>query len=411
MQLTSIFSRIKLPMLLLFMITAVLFLGNFIPLYLKEISYSISLSLKNVLEFFLPLIIFSYLASCIMSFKKGVIVFISILLIIVFLSNFFGSLVSYGSFLLVFNKIGILSNTAISSTSDSLSPVWSFRLPKLISNDSALFLSLLLSISINFIRSFAEKYRINNLLIVTQFFEKLVNILKRIANIFLRRFFIPLVPLFILGYVISLQYSGSLNQIINSYLPVFLLVISIQALYLTLIFLVITKFNINLSFLYMRNTFPAALAGFGTMSSEAAMPLTLIAAEKNTNNPAIAHVLIPATLNIHMVGNSIAMPIMAISCLLTFDMPFPDFQSFVFFGLSFALAQFAVSAVPSGGIFIMIPLMEKFLGFTPEMISLITTLNILLDPPVTATSIFGNSALAIFLNNLFTKIKIVPEKS
>lgn len=407
----SFLSRIKLPLLLVLLITAVLFLGNYIPLNLKELFYSISLSLKSILEFFLPLIIFSYLSSCILSFKKGVIAFISILLIIVFLSNFLGSIVSYGSYLLVFNKINTLDHSSISSTSDTLSSLWTLGLPKLLSNDSALFLSLILSVSITFIRSFAQKYQINNLLILTSSFEKLINFLKRIASLFLTRFFIPLVPLFILGFIISLQHSGSLNKIISSYLPVFLLVISTQALYLGFLFLVITKFNINQSFTYIRNTLPAAIAGFSTMSSAAAMPLTLLAAEKNTNNPSIAQVLIPATVNIHMVGNSIAMPIMAISCLLTFDVPFPDFHSFIFFGLSFALAQFAVSAVPSGGIFIMIPLMEKFLGFSPEMISLITTLNILLDPPVTASSIFGNSALAIFLNNLFIKIKIAPVKS
>lgn len=411
MHFPSFLSRIKLPVSLLLIITAVLYLGSYIPLNLKEIFFSLSLSLKSILEFFLPLIIFSYLSSCILSFKKGVIAFISILLIIVFISNFLGTLFSYGSYLLVFNKINTLTHASISNNSDSLSSFWSFRLPKLLSNDAALFLSLILSIAVTFIRSIGEKYQINTLLIISSSFEKFINFLKRIASLFLTRFFIPLVPLFILGFIINLQHSGSLNKIISSYFPVFLLVISTQALYLVFIFLVITKFNINLSYTYIRNTLPAAIAGFSTMSSAAAMPLTLLAAEKNTNNPSIAHILIPATVNIHMVGNSIAMPIMAISCLLTFDVPFPDFQSIIFFGLSFALAQFAVSAVPSGGIFIMIPLMEKFLGFTPEMISLITTLNILLDPPVTATSIFGNSALAIFLNNLLAKLKIAPAKS
>jgi len=406
MHFPSILSRIKLPVLLLLIITGVLFLGNHIPLIIKQFCFSISLSLKMVLEFFLPLIIFSYLASCILSFKKGVLTFIFILLITVFISNFLGTLVSYGSYLFTFSTFAQTSIASSTSSSDLL-PLWSVPIPKLLSNDLALYLSLLLSFSISFVRGFAEKYNIHGLLNVTQGFEKFVNFLKQISSFFLTRIFIPLVPLFILGYIINLQHLGSLNKIITSYFPIFLLIISVQILYLLIIFSVITKFNLSYAYTYIRNTLSAALTGFSTMSSAAAMPLTLQAAERNTNNPNLARILIPATVNIHMVGNSIAMPIMAISCLLTFDLPFPDFQSFILFGLSFALAQFAVSAVPSGGIFIMIPLMEKFLGFTPDMISIITTLNILLDAPVTATSIFGNSALAIFLNKFFTKFKIV----
>ncbi|PWU05196.1 MAG: hypothetical protein C5B43_03745 [Verrucomicrobia bacterium] len=398
--------RIKLPVVLILIIAAILLFGNSIPLTLKEIFFSISLTLKSILLFFLPLIVFSYLSSCILSFKKGILTFISILLATVFISNFTGTLASYGSFLL-FDSLNTQISLPSGSLTNSLTPFWSFNIPVFISNDLALYVSLIASIAISFIRSFAEKQNNLALLKITQTFEKFVSYIKQFSSFFLTRIFIPLVPIFITGYMIELQHSGSLNQIVTSYLPICLLIVSLQIVYILLMFGFISKFNFNFSYTAIRNVLPAAITGFSTMSSIAAMPFTLQAAEKNTNNPNLARILIPSTVNIHMVGNSLAMPIMVFACLLTFNVPMPDFQNIILFGLSFAFAQFAASGVPGGTIFIMIPLMEKFLGLTPDMISIITTLNILLDAPVTAATIFGNSALAIFLNNLFTKLKIV----
>lgn len=398
--------RMKLPVKLVLIILGVIFFGQYLSLDIKQFCFAISLSLKAILEFFLPVIIFSYLSSCILSFKKGVLTFVIILLSTVYISNLIGTLVGYGSFLLVFDKISSTNNAAGSGLTEVLTPLWSLNLPKLLSNDWALYIGLLSGICFSFIRSFAQNHNKEYLLKIYNYFETFTHILQKASSFFLLRLFIPFIPLFILGFIINLQHTGILNNIATSYGPIFLFIVSVQTLYALFLFVVVAKFNFNLFYTYLRNTIPAIIAGFSTMSSIAAMPLTLLAAEKNTGNPTMARVLIPATVNIHMIGNTIGIPMMAISCLATFGVPLPDFQSYLLFGLSFALAQFAVTAVPGGGIFIMIPLMEKFLGFTPEMISIITTLNILLDAPVTASSIVGNSSLAIFLNKIFTKLKI-----
>lgn len=399
--------RLKLPIKLILLITGVLLFGNYLSLDVKQFCFAISLSLKVILEFLLPVIIFSYLSSCILSFKKGVLTFVVVLLSTVFISNFLGTLVGYGSSLLVLEKINTATNVGGGAeVSEVLTPMWSFSLPNLLSNDWALYLGLISGLGFSFLRSFAESQNVRSLLKISNGFEKFANYLKRASAFFLIRIFIPLVPFFILGFIINLQHAGTLGQIITSYAPIFLFTVSVQILYMLILFAIAAKFNFNLWFVYLRNTIPAVIAGFSTMSSAAAMPLTLLAAEKNTGNPNMARVLIPATVNIHMIGNAMTVPIMAMAFLLTFGVPFPSFESFIFFGLSFALAQFAVAAVPGGGILIMIPLMEKYLGFTPEMASVITALYVLFDAPLTATNIMGNSVYAIFLNKIFAKLKI-----
>lgn len=396
----------KLPIKLIFIIVGVLLFGNYISLGIKEFFYAISLSLKSILEFLLPFIIFAYLSSCILSFKKGVLTFVVVLLGTVFISNFIATLIGYGSCLVLLEKINTATNVGPSETCEVLVPTWTLSLKKIVSNDKALYAGLLSGLIFSFVRSIGISKNIPNMVKIAKKFEEFADILKKASAFFLIRIFIPLVPLFILGFVINLQHEGTLGQIITSYAPIFIFTVSVQILYGCFLFALAAKFNFNRWYTYIRNTVPAIIAGFSTMSSAAAMPLTLLGAERNTGNPNMARVLIPATVNIHMIGNALTIPIMAMAFLLTFGIPFPNFQTYVIFGMSFAISQFAVAAVPGGGILVMLPLLQQYMGFTPEMSSILTALYILFDAPLTACNIMGNSVLAIFLNNIFTKLKI-----
>ncbi|PWU05669.1 MAG: hypothetical protein C5B43_02935 [Verrucomicrobia bacterium] len=398
--------RMKLPVKLILIIVGVLFFGHYLSLDVKRFCFAISMSIKEVLEFVLPFIIFSYLSSCILSFKKGVLTFIVILLATVYISNFIAVQVGYGASLLVLEKINFATSADGKAVSEVLTPMWSWSFPKLLSNDWALYVGLISGLFFSFMRTFAQSQNIKFLEKLANGFERFTHYLKNASSFFLIRIFIPLVPFFILGYIISLQHAGTLGQIVTSYAPIFIFTVTVQALYGALLFLIVAHFKFNLWFEYIKNTIPAIIAGFSTMSSAAAMPLTLLAAEKNTGNPNMARVLIPATVNIHMIGNGLTITIMAMAFLLTFGMPFPDFPTVIFFGLSFALAQFAIAAVPGGGILVMLPLLQKYMHFTPEMTSIITALYVLFDAPLTATNIMGNSVYSIFLNKIFTKLKI-----
>lgn len=398
--------RLKLPIKLILIIVGVLLFGNYISLGIKEFTYAVSLSLKSILEFLLPFIIFSYLSSCILSFKKGVLTFVVVLLGTVFISNFIATLAGYGSSLLMLEKINTATNVTPSTTCEVLVPTWTLNLKKILSNDKALYAGLISGILFSFMRSIGTSRNIKSMVVASKKFEDFADMLKKASSLFLIRVFIPLVPLFILGFIINLQHEGTLGQIITSYAPIFIFTVSVQIIYTCFLFAVAAKFNFNKWYTYIRNVVPAVIAGFSTMSSAAAMPLTLLGAEKNTENPNMARILIPATVNIHMIGNAITISVMAMAFLLTFGMEFPSFQTYLFFGMSFAISQFAVAAVPGGGILVMLPLLHQYMGFTAEMASIVTALYILFDAPLTASNIMGNSVLAIFLNKVFAKLKI-----
>jgi Na+/H+-dicarboxylate symporter len=124
------------------------------------------------------------------------------------------------------------------------------------------------------------------------------------------------------------------------------------------------------------------------------MPLTIMGAENNAQNKDLARSVIPATVNIHLVGDCFAIPIFAYAVLKSFGMDEPSLLNYLIFSFYFVMAKFSVAAIPGGGIIVMLPILESYLGFSGEMMSLITALYILFDPVITSANVLGNGAFA-----------------
>lgn len=401
--------RMKLPVKLVLIITAVIFFGDYLSLHVKEACYAISLTIKTVLRFALPFVIFSYLSSCLLSFKKGVIAFIIILLGTVYVSNFIATQIGFGAGVFVSQYIHPTQSLSSNEIMKILVPTWEFDIDPILSNEMALALGLLGGLTFCILRNFAHSRNNKALLKISAGFEHFTEVLKKISTFFLMRLFIPVVPLFILGYVIKLQYEGALGQILSSYLPVFVFTGIVQFTYIILLFGIANMFHFNRWYIQVKNTIPSVITGLSTMSSAAAMPLTIQAAEQNTNNPTMARIIVPSTVNIHMIGNLIGNPILAAVLMASFGVTFPDLQTFIICGLGLALAQFAVAGVAGGGILVLLPLFEKYMGFNGEMISIITAVYMFFDIIISGSNVMGCGWLTVILNKIFTKLKIGSE--
>jgi Na+/H+-dicarboxylate symporter len=87
----------------------------------------------------------------------------------------------------------------------------------------------------------------------------------------------------------------------------------------------------------------------------------------------------------------------------------PSFFVYGVFALYFVLAKFSVAAIPGGGILVMLPILEKYLGFNAEMMSLITALYILFDPVITCANVMGNGAFSMILGNKYFLLKKITK--
>lgn len=380
------FVKQNLPIKLMLLILAVSIFGMHVPLEVKSFSLALSLSMKEILVFCLPVIIFSFLFSSFSKFSGNIVLFVAALLGVVCLSNFTSTMVGYGIALVWMPDF---SATVGQMGGKDLLPFWNFALPKYIPNEWALFSGFFAGI----IASVSKNEMLEN------WSEKL----KSISNLFLNKVFVPLVPLFILGFIFKMEYEGSLRMILKSYSSVLAVLILVYIVYLFLLYFISCGFNLYKTIRSIRNAFPAGLMGFSTMSSAAAMPLTFRAGEQNTGNEKLVRVVTPTTASIHLIGDSIGVPLIALTILLAFGYPFPGISEYLVFVLYFIMAKFAVSAVPGGGMVVMLPYIQKYLGFNDPMLALIMAIYLLFDPIFTSVNVMGNNAFLILFNRLIGK--------
>ena len=380
------FKKMRFPFVLFLILIIPLFVGPYIPFQVKGILYSISLSMKAILLLILPFVIFSFLFSSLLNLKSGVIKFIVTLVTMIFVSNFFAIFTGFtvGSLILPILSIPAHHPADIERT---LLPLWELDLPLLIPNKTALITGFLLGIFFSFKR---------NLLA-----EKVAKKLNIAANFFLKNIFTPLLPLFILGFVFKLEQDQLLGKALRIYGPVFFIVVGTQISYMLLLYLSVAKFSFKQFLIYIKNVLPATITGFCTVSSAAAMPVLILCTEKNLPDPTVAEIVVPATINTHTLGSALGFTILSLTTLLTFGHELPAVSEFFRFAIFYALAKFAVAAVPGGVVLVAAPLLETYLNFSSEMIGLITAIYMMFDPFGSATNVTGNGFFAIAFSKIY----------
>jgi Na+/H+-dicarboxylate symporter len=361
---------------------------NYLPLTLKQVFLALSLSLKEVLMLMIPFIIFSSVYNAFSKIRGNALYFIFLLLGCIILSNFFSVTIAgiFSYFLIFTNESGIHAPRDIME----LQPLWQFTIPRLIPNNIVLVLSLLLA-CIN--KPFINKN-----------IGKAAKFTAKIVDIFLKKFFTPLLPIFISGFLVKLLTDDIIGDVLSVNPKAFLFMIITMILYLVLVFLAaIYPYKLKASKI-LRNILAPAITSFSSMSSAAALPFSIKAAEDNTGNKNVADVVMPATSNTHMIGDSICIPILAMILLLAFGHPMPSLYAYFIFALTFVITKFSGAGIPGGSILIMIPVLESCLGFTPEMVALITICYMLLDPITSTGNVIGNNIFVIHFNKLYLYI-------
>lgn len=379
----------SLPVQLLLIILFVALFGKYVDEDVKRVSLAISISLKEVLVALLPIMIFAFISSCLISFGSGTIRFIISLLGAVVLSNYLSTVIAY--FIGSFSIESVCGFSASSEQTKELVAYWSFSIPVYINNAQGLIAGLVYGIIFGYVKN--------------DFAVMVANKLSEFSMFFLEKIFIPLVPIFILGFIFKLEHEGSLVRVIKDYCQVLGLIAFVQISYVVLMYGIAASFKPAKWLELMKNAFPSLIVAISTMSSAASMPFVLEGVEQNTNHSKSARAIVSSTINFHMIGDNFTVVILALAVLVTFGQPIPTFSEFFIFSLYFTAFRFAVAAVPGGGIIVMTGLLSNHLGFSTEMISLITALYILFDGIITMTNVFGNGAFPVLFLKVFKRFR------
>lgn len=349
-----------------------------------QILLTISSCLREILVSVLPFLIFSFIAVALSSIPRKGMLFVLGLMGVVSISNFMSIMVSgaVGFFLLSDS-----SSKEMIDNSLNLVPFFHLNLPIIMENSQA----LLAGVTVGFINSFYPNKTVTSI----------VKTIQAWVMIFMKRFFIPSLPIFVAGFFLKLLAEGKLTGFVSQNPIVYLKIIGFLWLYLLLWLAVAASFRWKRMVEIFKNAFPAIVTSFSTMSSAAALPLSLEAAEKNTKDKVLADAVMPLTVNFHMIGDTIVVPIMSMMVLLAFNHPLPSIPQFVMFGIFFVLNKFAGGGVPSGTIMVTLPILQNYFGYDDSMTAFIVAFYGVMDPIATSGSVAGNNFFVV----VFKKIK------
>ena len=391
----ALLKRARLPVSLVVALILPFFVELWAIQWARVFFYTLSLFLKEVLILVLPFIVFSFISASILRIGSGALLFTLVLITCVFISNLTAISVGFtvGTWIVPMLSLPLGGMHYESQ----LVSAWQMSLPVLMTNRQALILGLLVGLILNI----GHYPHIKNLLFW----------MSDLSFFFLKRLFIPILPLFVLGFAFKLHSDDLLLGAIQIYGKVFILVILTQLVWLFILFLMAGNGSLKCCWQYIKNIFPATLTGLGTISSAASMSVLIVCSEKNTDVPVMIRSIIPATINIHTVGSAIGLTILTLATMQTFGLGLPPFTVFMGFAFYYALAKFSVVAVPGGVILIAGPLLQSLLGFSDDMLGLITAVYMIFDPFGTAINVTGNGAFAILLARLCQRWHIIRWKN
>ena len=381
----------SLPFRLLFCIIIAFLSAHHLGDNIVRIFFTISCVFKEIIMFILPIMIFGYIFSAIISLEKNAPLLILVILGLVTISNAVSSFTSYTVAVEFLPYITIIKNLDV-TLSNIITPFFSINLGQIISSDKAMFSGTVLGI---FFCYFKQPR-------ISHYSAKLQNLI----TAFLEKCFIPILPLYIFGFVLKMHREGELELLFTNYAQVFIVICTLIIIYIFLMYFIASGLSLNKCNNSIKEMSIAGITGFSTISSAASMPVTIKATEKNISNGPFAKLIIPATVNIHMIGHGLSIPITSLTILMIYGQPLPSLATFISFVIYFCIAKFSATAVPGGGIIVILPILHSQLGFTPEMSSIIIMLDILQDAILTSANVMGNGAFAIIAHKICKKLKL-----
>jgi hypothetical protein len=246
--------KLAMPLIFLLALLFAILLGRLLPIAIKSFFYAISLAIKECLVFTLPFVIFALVSQSFSKLGINALKFLFLIIPLICCSNLANTFLSYLSGM-SFIKLGAIAKIQATQTElPALLPLFSFKLPSIVSNDIALFGGMVCGIFSKLIQRTTDEK-------IMHFFD-----------IFVKHFFkilIPTMPLFIVGTALKLQHDEMLSAICSKYWTIlFVFVVSAYG-YVLLQFLALSGFHLERFAFYLKNITPAIITGFGSMSSAA----------------------------------------------------------------------------------------------------------------------------------------------
>jgi len=220
----------------------------------------------------------------------------------------------------------------------------------------------------------------------------------------IQRLIIPILPIFIACVFAQLTVKGTIQSNIGTFAGMFVLIILMQALWLTIEYSVAGAISGRNPLVTLRLMMPAWLTGFGTMSSAVTMPIALEQCRKVPYlDKDVVDFSIPILNTVHLAGAAMGITIGAMTVSLMTTGEFPSLAFMIQFILLLGIIEVGAVGVPGGSILAALGILETTLGFGESELALMLTLFAMQDGFATATNVTGDGALTMIINRIYGK--------
>lgn len=387
---TTIFSKVLSNTTFRLLLSVII--GSVIGIFANETIISIILPIKHVLGqiifFLIPLLIFGFITPSITKLKRNASKLLGVSLILAYVS-------CIGSATLAaiagYQLIPLFDIAPEGETLKNI-PEMIFRLdiPPIMSVLSALVLSFMIGLSIIWTKS--DKI------------EKALYEFQDIVFTMVKKFLLPILPLFIASNFSILAYEGALASRLPVFFVILLITVVCHITWMTILYGSAGIYSRKNPWLVLKHYGPVALTALGTQSSAASLGVAIEQTKKSTVLRAdIRNFAIPLFGNIHFVGSilDVVFLSLAVSQLLYGAMPGLD-KMIIFIPL---LGIFAIAApgLPGGTLITSLGLIHAVLGIDETGTALMISIFALLDSFGTTHNITSDGALTLILSSYADK--------
>ncbi len=373
-------------------------IGLFAPEVVGRIVKTFTGIFGNYLGFIVPLIIIGFVVRGIADISSGAGKLLSFSVFLSYFSTVLWGILAYFVSKGILPKLIDFSSQVVEADfkENVLIPIFEIDMPPLFNITSSIIIAFILGVGISIVKNET----------MFDFFDGFQNIISMV----LEKTVIPFLPFYISGIFFELSYSGRITQVVSVYGKVFIAVIVFQIIANLIEYLIASIYSDRRITVkeFIKNQIPSYVTAIGTQSSAATIPLTLETAKANGVAKEIRDFFIPLTATIHFPGSSIAITMFAAAVMMvdSITMPFTVILGFI---LLMSVAMVAAPGIPGGAVMAALALLEGVLGFNETQLALMIALYLTQDSFGTATSVCGNSSLAVIVDTKARKLNLLSD--
>ncbi len=375
----------KLIIRLVLGIVAGILVGMFTPLPVIQAMVTFKGLFGELLNFTVPLVILFYVMSGIGSLQKGSGRILGVTVGMSYLSTIAAGLLAYFA-AIKFLPYVIASKSAGITEGQYIQPWFSIDITPLLGVSSALVTAFIFGMGISITHS-------RELL-------KLTDHARAVIELVLLKVIIPGLPLYICSVFAEMAATGTVFKTISAFVWVLLLAVSLHWIWLLVLYTATGAGTGRNPLAMLRHMLPAYVTAVGTLSSAAAIPVTVDCARKLKLNNHVVDFTIPLCATIHLSGSITTLTVCSMAVMLMTTGRMPEIYAFLPFLITLGVAMVAAPGIPGGGVMASVGLLASILAFDDSAIALMIALYLAQDSFGTACNVAGDGAIAAIVDHI-----------